>query len=154
MAQTFNLKTIYILLITFFFSFSAVAEKKEKIDEFKEPKSIQALNKRAESMFLKGDWIGTLKYTNKYLNKFKAPSKEEKKDYFKHVCFTSKTKPDCKKRFSTNAKSFLCQHTDYFLLPTRLILLQIDLFAAQLQVITEYVVAVVIAVWLCYFTIC
>ena len=81
MAQIFNLKTIYILLITFLFSFSAVAEKKEKIDEFKEPKSITVLNKRAESMFLKGDWVGTLKYTNKYLNKFKAPSKEEKKDY-------------------------------------------------------------------------
>ena len=32
-------------------------------------------------MFLKGNWVGTLKYTNKYLNKIKAPSKEEKKDY-------------------------------------------------------------------------
>ena len=76
MAQIFNLRTIFVLLISFLVFSSAVAEKKEKVDEFKEPKSITALNKRAESMFLKGNWVGTLKYTNKYLNKFKAPSKE------------------------------------------------------------------------------
>ena len=52
-----------------------------KIDEFKEPKNIAAFNKKAGSIFGKGDWVGTLKYTNKYGDKFKAPKKEDKKNY-------------------------------------------------------------------------
>ena len=40
-----------------------------KIDEFKEPKSIKALDTKAASLFSKGDWIGTRKYLSKYLEK-------------------------------------------------------------------------------------
>ena len=36
MAQIFNLKTIFVLLISFLVFSSAVAEKKVKVDEFKE----------------------------------------------------------------------------------------------------------------------
>ena len=51
MAQIFNLKkTIFVLLISFLVFSSAVAEKKEKVDEFKEPKSISVLNKRIDSL--------------------------------------------------------------------------------------------------------
>ena len=84
MSNTFsNLKKISILLtLTLFISFSAIsAEKKGKIDDFKEPKDIAAFNKEAGKIFGKGDWVGAAKYTYKYGGNFKAPKKEDKKDY-------------------------------------------------------------------------
>jgi tetratricopeptide (TPR) repeat protein len=75
-------RSLIILFLSTLISFSAIsAEKKEKIDNFKEPKNIAAFNKEAGKIFGKGDWVGAAKYTHKYGGNFKAPKKEDKKDY-------------------------------------------------------------------------
>ena len=81
MKKNFEIKILLTIFILFLNTSILAAEKKEKIDKFKEPKNIASLNSKAGSLFSKGDWIGTRKYLFKYIDKFETPKKEDKKDY-------------------------------------------------------------------------
>ena len=73
---------LVISLLTLLLTISvSISKEKEKGDTFKEPKKIGTLAKKAETIFMKGDWIGARKYLVKYLGNFEVPEKSNEKDY-------------------------------------------------------------------------